>query len=422
MLNKIQSLIPKWIRFEFQVALRHLISGGWQTLLTVGSVAAGVIIVIFVTGLIFGMQKSITSVLTSSIAHVTITAPDPKPIPLDQIIDAGNSELTSTKSEQQAPQAKNISDWNEVLEIVKDIPNVKVAASAINGQGFLSKGANPLGVTVVGADPYLQDQITPVSNNLLDGRYQGLLSDEIVIEKQTAKDMNVSVGDRVLLSSDQGSAVSLRIVGIYSFGQQGKSVYITLRTAQSLFGLGASVNTIFIKVNDIFTADAVADRIIPLIPYKTESWSRQNPTFLSTLSSMAAIAYFLSGISLLASSFAIASILIVSVLQKQKQIGILKSMGAKRIQIQIIFILEGLGVAIVGSLFGASFGSSLIYGLSLITVPGTRFGSKPEQLIPVAILPNYIVIAILAAILSTLLAAYIPARRAASLNPVDVMR
>lgn len=422
MLNKIQLLIPKWIRFEFQVALRHLISGGWQTLLTMSSVAAGVIIVIFVTGLIFGMQQSITSVLTSSISHVTITAPDPKPIPLDQISDAENSELFSTKTEQQAPQAKNITDWSEVIEVVKRIPNVTVAAPAVTGQGFLSKGANPLGVTVVGADPYLQDQVTPVSNNLIDGRYQGLASDEVVIEKQTAKDMNVSLGDRVRLSSDTGAAVSLKIVGIYSFGQQGKSAYTTLRTAQSLFGLGTAVNTINIKVKDIFAADAAADGIIPLIPYKTESWSRQNPTFLTTLWSMAAIAYFLSGVSLLASSFAIASILIVSVLQKQKQIGILKSMGAKSLQIQIIFILEGLGVAIFGSLIGASFGSSLIYGLSLITQPGTRFGSKPEQLIPVAILPNYILIAILAAILSTLIAAYIPARRAANLNPVDVMR
>jgi lipoprotein-releasing system permease protein len=112
----------------------------------------------------------------------------------------------------------------------------------------------------------------------------------------------------------------------------------------------------------------------------------------------------------------------VSVLQKSKQIGILKSMGARRQQILTVFIFEGLGVAIVGSMLGAIFGTAIVFLLSLFEQPVTRVGQAPEQLFPVRILPIYISLAMLAAIISTVVAAVLPARRAARMNPVDVMR
>jgi lipoprotein-releasing system permease protein len=100
---------------------------------------------------------------------------------------------------------------------------------------------------------------------------------------------------------------------------------VTLRTAQSLFGMRNSVNVILVKVNDLFRSDEVADRIQSLVPYEARWWSREYPSFVSSLTVQAASAYLISGFSLIASSFAIASVLIVSVLQKSKQIGILKS-------------------------------------------------------------------------------------------------
>jgi ABC-type lipoprotein release transport system permease subunit len=134
------------------------------------------------------------------------------------------------------------------------------------------------------------------------------------------------------------------------------------------------------------------------------------------------VAYIISVCSLLASSFAIASLLVVSVLQKSPQIGILKSMGARRYQILRVFIFEGLGIAIAGSVFGALLGTSIVSLLSLIRQPVTQVGQVPQQLFPVAVLPGYIALAMLAAIVSTVLAAILPARRAARLNPVEVMR
>jgi lipoprotein-releasing system permease protein len=414
-------LLPRRLRFESQLAVRHLRSSGRQTLLTISAVAAGVIIVVFVTALIFGLQRRWTTILTDALPHVTVRVVDAKPTPLAAVPGIPPGAISS-RIEQRAPQEKNLENWAQVMELIYPLPNVRVVAPVVRGQGFASKGGNPYGVSVIGADPEIQDRVTPVTKHLIAGHYHGLDSEEIVIDYELARDLNVSTGDRIRLTSSTGAVEAFTIAGIYSQGQGRGSAYITLRTAQSLYGLGTAVNAILVKVVDIFRADELAARLQALLPYEARSWSQEFPEFLSMLHVQTASAYLISAFSLAASAFAIASILIVSVLQKSKQIGILKSMGARRSQIRRAFILEGLGIALVGSSAGAAVGLAIVYLLSLIAQPVTRVGQPPEQLFPVAILPFYIALAMLAATAATVLAAWLPARRAARLNPVDVIR
>lgn len=415
------TLIPAALRFEIRLALRHLRSGGGQTLLTFSAVAAGVIIVVFITSLIFGLQQRWTGILTEAIPHVTVRVAELQPTPLADV--PGTSPgVTSSRLEQRLAQQRNIENWEQVVATVRGLPNVQVAVPVVRAQAFVSKGGSPVGVSVIGADPAAQDQVTPVTKNLIAGRYRGLESEDIVIDHQLARDLRVATGDRLRLASNTGATESFTIVGIYSQGQGRGSAYITLRTAQSLYGLGTAVNTILVKVVDIYGADEVAARLRALLPYEARSWLQEFPQFLSSLQVQSASAYLISAFSLVASSFAIAAVLIVSVLQKSKQIGILKSMGARRRQILRVFILEGLGIALVGSVVGAVLGVVIVYLLGLIQQPITRLGQQPEALFPVAILPFYIGMAMLAATVATVIAALLPARRAARLNPVDVMR
>jgi len=415
------SLIPRTLRFEAKLALRHLKTGGGQTLLTVGAVAAGVIVIIFLTALIFGMREKVTKVLTESISHVTVKVRDVEPVPLSVLQDSGTS-MSSSRMEKQAPQLKYIDDWQHAFDVIRTVPNVRIALPAIQGHGFASKGGNPIGVTITGADPAQQDEVSPVSKDLIAGKYLGLESDAVVVDYELAKDLAVSVGDRIRISSSFGNTESFSIAGIYSRGQGRGEAYVTLRTGQSLFGTGNSVNVILVKVKDLFRSDEVADRIQSLVPYEARSWSREYPSFVSSLTVQAASAYLISGFSLIASSFAIASVLIVSVLQKSKQIGILKSIGATRSQILRVFTMEGLAIALGGSFSGAVVGSVIVYLISLPRQSTGRPGHVPDQLFPVAILPAYIFGAMVAAIIATVMAAWFPARRAAKMNPVDVMR
>ena len=317
---------------------------------------------------------------------------------------------------------KYIDDRRHVVDTIRTIPNVRVVLPAVQGQGFASKGSNPIGVTITGADPEEQDQVSPVTKDLIAGKYVGLASDEVVIDYQLAKDLGVSVGDRIRVNSSMGNSESMTVAGIYSRGQGRGGAYVTLRTGQSLFSMGNSVNVILVKVNQLFDSDAIADQIEKLVPYEARSWSREYPSFVSSLTVQSASAYLISAFSLIASSFAIASVLIVSVLQKSKQIGILKSIGATRSQILRVFTLQGLGIAIAGIVCGAVIGTLIVYLISLPLQSSARPGHKPDQLFPVAILPVYIFGAMFSALLATLVASWFPARRAAKMNPVDVMR
>ena len=414
----IPALVPKKFRFEFQLAFRHLLSGGWQTLLTISAVAAGVIIVIFITSLIFGLQEMMSDLLTESIPHIVVQVEDPKPKTLQN-----TENPTSSRIEEQASQLKFIDNWEQVVRTTRELPNVRGVAAVVSGQGFASKGANPVGVSVVGAEPELLDIITPITKDLTSGKYKGLSSDEIVIDAELAKDLNAEVGERIRLTSSSGQSDSFTIAGIYSRGQGRGSAYVTLRNGQSLFGFGTSVNVIYVKVYDIYDVENLSNTIMALTPYEAKPWTQDFSRFLVNMQMMGASAYLISIFSLIASAFAIASVLVVSVLQKSSQIGILKSMGARQRQILIVFIFEGLGVAILGSSLGAVIGIMIVYFIGLLQRPdATAGGGASSAMFPVRILPLYIGAAILAAIITTVIAAVLPARQAAKLNPVDVMR
>jgi lipoprotein-releasing system permease protein len=415
-----RSIIPNALRFELRLALRHLRVGGRQTLLTVSAVAAGVIIVIFMSALVFGLRQKLTADFTEAIPHITLQVEEVKPMPLAHVLGAAGA--SSSRIEPQASQQKYLDNWSQVADLVRRLPRVRTVAPTVRGQGFASKGRHTVGVSVVGIEPALQDEVAPVSKYLFRGHYLGLSSDEIVIEGQLADELQVGLGDRIRLTAQTDAHATFTIGGIYNTNQGRGEAYVTQRVAQSLFSLGTSVTVILVKVHDLFEADHVAQQLMALWPYEARSWSREYPGFRASLRGRSVIVYIISAVSLISSSFAIASVLVVSVLQKSSQIGILKSMGARRRQILWVFIFEGLGVAIVGSVLGAVLGTALVYGLTFIRQPVTQMGQVSEQLFPVAVLPGYIALAMLAAITSTVIAAVLPARRAARLNPVEVIR
>jgi lipoprotein-releasing system permease protein len=412
--------VLKAIRFELRLALRHLHFGGGQTLLTVSAVAVGVSIVIFITGLIFGLQQKLTALLIETLPHITLQVKAVQPMPLAHLPGAA-AGASSSRIEQQDPPQKHIDNWPQVADIVRRLADVRLVAPAVKMQGFASRGGHVVGVSVVGVDPALQDAVAPVSKHLIAGHYLTLRSEEVVIAVHLAEKLQVATGDRLRLTSSTGTFDTVTIVGI-SGADSSSDVYVTLRTAQRLFGLETAVNTILVKLVDVFAADRVADHLTTLLPYEATSWSREFPNIRTSLRVQSAVAYIISGCSLLASAFAMASVLVVSVLQKSPQIGILKSMGARRQQILRIFIFEGLGMAIVGSVLGVLLGTSMTFLLSLIRQPVAQVGQGPEPLLPVIVLPGYIALAVLAAIASTVLAAILPARHAARLNPVEVIR
>lgn len=406
--------------FETRVAVRHLRAGGAQTWLTISAVAAGVVIVVFITCLIFGLQRHITQQLTQSIPHIRVAPLDLRPPPA--LIRSNRTSVSRRLQQRAGPEQETIDNAQQTIDSIRRIDGVTLIVPVSSGQGFLAKGGAPIGVNVVGADPELEDRLIALSGNIIAGRYRGLAADQVVIDADAAKELAAGIGDRVRVTTSMGGSEWLTIAGIYAGEMSRGTAYVTLRTGQSLFKVGTSVNTILVDVRDIYAAGTIAARIKALVPYDAKAWLDDFPNILQALKAQAAVAYIISAFSLVASAFAIAAILIVSVLRKAKQIGILKSMGARRSQIRRIFILEGLGIALAGSTAGALFAVAVLRVLLLIEQPVRFAGEKPQSLFPIVIAPEYVAIAMTAAIVTTIVAAWLPARNAANLNPVEIMR
>jgi lipoprotein-releasing system permease protein len=336
-----------------------------------------------------------------------------------------DAPLILSRIERQSAQRKEIENWPQAVKVIRGIPHVVAIAPAVTGQAFVARGGKRIGAQAFGADPEKLDAVTAINKYVFAGHYLGLASDETVLSYKLTQDLGVTLGDRVRITSTEGRSDSFRVTGIYDTGQQlsfGSRVYITRRAAQSLYATGTAVESLLVRTDDLMAADGVADRIAALLNYKAESWSREAPQVVSGLKAQRAVAYLISALALAASAFAIASILIVSVVQKGKQIGILKSMGAKNRQILMIFTLEGLQIALVGSTLGAVVGALTVWAISLVKQPLMRMGGTPQQLLPTKLTWEVLAVAMLAAIISTVLASILPARRAARLDPVQVMR
>jgi len=408
--------------FELMLAMRHLRSGGWQTFLTISAVASGVIVVIFISSLIFGVRAHISDLLTDMLPAVTVSPAELKPTPLAQTGVVGYG-LSSSKIELQNPQQKNIDDWRGVAAQIERIPGVVQAAPVVMGQALVARGGKQIGVNVTGAVPERLNRVQRLTKYVIAGHYLGLASNEVMINYKLSDDLSVGLGDRVLIISGRGVSEWFKIAAIIDTGEDpGGVAYLDFRPAQNLFGTGTGASQILVKCDNLYHADAVADRISAIYPYKVDSWSRLFPQFVASLSAYDAVAYLVSAFSLVASGFAIASVLIVSVVQKGKQIGILKGIGARRGQILKVFLFESLCIAVAGAALGSVAGCTLVRFLDRFQQPPTHPGGRTENLFPSHLTWDLVTIAMLAAIITTVIAAVLPARRAAGVNPVEVIR
>ncbi len=408
------------MRFEANLAYRHLRYSPGQSLLTILTVAVAVTVMIFINSLILGLQNRILKDQIGSLAHVTVKMAEREPTALEDLPGSG---FRGSSIEKQAIQRVDIQQPDLLEEQLMKFPGVTVAVSAVRGQAFVIRGQKRYGVGVSGSVPYRYERIVSLQENMISGRWLDLTSEEVVLGFRLADDLGVKVGDRIRLQSSEGVSQTFLIAGMFDTGlnslDQGQ-VFVTLRAAQDLFATGRDVSSVNLKLAKPFLANDTADRIAGALGYKSESWMREQAQIVNAFNAQNSSRLMISGFSLLASAFGIASVLIVSVLQKSKQIGILKSIGARDRQLMLVFTLEGLFIAILGASLGAVGGSLLLKALMGIKQVA-RF-SKANTLFPVTFDPSVFLGAMGAAVLATLIASILPAWRAARMNPVDVIR
>jgi lipoprotein-releasing system permease protein len=401
--------------FELIVALRFLREGRMQTALILGGVAIGVAVVVFITGLVQGLQASLVERTLGSQAHIVIRPPEEKTQP---VVDRNASDVAA-RIEARPQRLRSIDQWESLLPAVVRTPGVVAASPMATGAAFAQRGTASKSVALRGVDPERYRRIVRINEDMVAGEFR-LSGTDGVIGIELAKDLGVTVGDRIRLGTPEGREEVITVAGIFDLGNKDLNqrwVFVTLKLAQTLLDLPGGVSTIELTVREIFGAEEVAARIERETGLLAESWMKTNAQLLAAMRnqniSTGTIRLFVTMVVALG----IASVLVVWVVQKQKEIGILRAMGASRLRIMTVFLLQGGMVALGGSMVGSLIAAGLVRIFARVFVNADGTPMFVPEVGATLVITTWAV-----ALLTGLLAAALPARRAAQLDPVAAIR
>ena len=401
------------MRFEWFIAIRYLREGKAQTALVLGGTTVGVAVLIFLTALISGLQRSLVAQTLSAQAHVLVKAPERVARPLP------GPDRPADHVEKVPDRIRSIEQWQQVLAALPAIPGVVAATPTAAGAAFASRGPATKSVALRGIEPESFARVIEILPRMRSGRF-AMEGAEAIIGTTLAADLGVVVGDKVRLATPEGRGDVFTIAGIFDIGNKevnARWVFVPLRSAQTLLDIPGGVTTIEVKVAEIFDAERVAREISRRHGLAADSWMELNQQLLVGLRSQSASSWMIQGLVVLAVALGIASVLGVSVIQKSREIGILKATGTSTGMVQRIFLLEGALVGAAGSVLGAVVGSAMA-----IAFAGLARAPTGEPLFPVDLTPGLYLGAAAVAILTGTLAAWFPATRAARLEPAEVIR
>lgn len=406
--------MKRWLPFEWVVAYRFLSEGRLQTVFIIGGIAIGVGVIIFMSALLTGLQGNFLKRVLTSQPHIQLVPPDEVAWPLRH--KPGTIELATIQRPTQ--RTLSIDQWQRIRTAMLARDDVVNATPTVSGAALAVRGQTSRSISVTGVEPDDYYKIVRVPDYILRGTAT-IGTDDILIGTELAKDLGASLGDTLSLSSTTTTARTLTIRGIFDLGNKGaneRNVYVTLRTAQSMLNLIGGATTIDMTVKDIYQAEVIAEDIASLLPIEADSWIATNAQFFSAIQAQTISSMLIRVFVGLSVAFGIAAVLVVSVIQRSKDIGILRAMGTRRGQVLRIFLIQGGVLGFIGSLVGSLLGAGglLVFHLLARLADGT-------ELFPIVFDPTLFGAAAGVATLSGLLAAIAPALRAARLDPVEAI-
>ncbi|WOC78324.1 FtsX-like permease family protein [Stutzerimonas frequens] len=397
-----------WI--EWKIALRFLLDNRMQTLLIVFGIAVGSAVIVFITALITGLQANVIERTLGTQAHIRILPPDEANRTLPVTPDSWSLVLESPR----AQRLRSIINWQDIRDVLDQDAQVLAVSPVISGPAIARRGVARASVALLGIDPPRYQRIIPLADDLIAGRLM-VGAGNAVIGKELAKDLGLGISDKLRLDAGEGREAVVDIAGIFELGVlelDSRYVYLDLKQAQTLLDLPGGITVIDTTVADIFQADRVAERLARLTGLRAESWMETNGQLLNALSSQSMTTEMIRVFVGISVAFGIASVLAVSVVQRTREIGILRAMGSPRGQILRVFLLQGGVLGLFGSACGGAVGWGLV---QVFNIAGPRLFEIPVD-------PTLVPLAMLVATITGVLAAAMPARRAARYDPAVAIR
>ncbi|MBP1696436.1 MAG: lolE [Deltaproteobacteria bacterium] len=414
------------MKYEWFIGLRYLKAKRKQTfisiitVISIAGVAVGVLTLIVVLAVMSGFEKTIKEKILGTQAHLVVL-----------------------KASQQG-----MDHYGELIQKVEQVKGVVSATPFIYTEVMLSTESNVTGGVIKGIDPDRVGKVTELAHNMKAGRLQDLKEESgspgIILGVELAKQLGVSIDNPVQVISPLGTITPMgmmpkmkrfRVVGVFHSGMYDfdtKFAYISIDSAQKFLNMGSRVTGIEVKSDNIYQVKEIGREIRKKLgfPFWTKDWIEMNRNLFSALKLEKIAMFILLVLIVLVAAFNIISTLIMVVMEKHKDIAILKSMGASSMGILKIFIIEGGVIGLVGTALGTIVGLAMAFNLDkIVAFLENLFGFKilsPDvyyiEKFPSQVNPLDIALIVATAILISLLATLYPSWRASKLDPAEALR
>ncbi len=405
------------------IALKHLLARKRQSFVSLMGIILGVAFFLAISSIMQGSEQDFVRRLVDNAPHITISDEyrDPRLQPAQKFY---KDSVVSIRNIKPLTETRGIRGYEQILGKLKNTSGL-VASPVLAGEGIITYAGQETGITLNGMIPEEIDSVSTIRNYMVEGSIERLFGnlDGILIGVTLAKDLSLKLNDMITIVSPSGDVKRFKIVGIFKTGRGGYDrgqAFINLKRAQTLLNRPNRINAILVKLDDPQQALSMSRDIEAIIGYKAESWQEQSADLMSTLSIRNKIMYTVVSAVLIVAAFGIYNVISTVVMEKHRDIAILKSMGFQSEDIRRVFLIQGVLLGIAGNIAGLPLGAAMIKGLSYISFKPP--GSSDVIFMPVSWGWQQFAVAAAFALCAAILAAYLPARKGAQLMPVDVLR
>lgn len=395
-----------------------------QTLVSILGVCISVTAFIVMSSIMFGFQKYFIQQVIDIEAHLTIK---PKEEASEERLIRRLDDKSLVKVFGNKPREKDrILGWREIMRLVESYPEVLGTAPHLESKGILKYGAKEKPVSLIGIIPQLEAKTTVIERFLEFKRLKAfeMDKDSLILGRVVARDLGISeLNKKVVLTLPNGETKILKIVDFLNSGItniDSSRVYIPLKTLQALLDRTDEVNVILVKIKDVNKAEVLSRRLMQEIRYEVESWQKAYLNFLKIFKIQSMITYMIVFAIITVSAFGIFNIIMMTVMEKRKEIAILMAMGYTPRDITSIFLLSGLIISIIGGVLGFILAYGILEYLANLELNIEGLLRSKGFILDRSW--KYYLVGFLLSLFFSLLASFYPAYRASRLNPVEIFR
>jgi lipoprotein-releasing system permease protein len=389
--------------WQLFVALRYLTSKHKEkfisiiSLISVLGVAVGVAALIVVIAVMSGFDNDLKEKMIGTNAHMVVEA------------------------------EYGVKPSDEILSMITSTPHVLAASFYLQGQALIRSNENVTGVIVKGIDPVMEENVSKIKQYITKGAVD-LEKDSVIVGSELASRLKLKLGDGVtLVSQSDTKGEKFRVTGIFTSGMYEYDmnlVYLNMAKAQGLFAAPGLASGISIKADDAFDALKIKDELKKKMGpgFTVRTWMDMNKNLIAALKLEKTVMFLILTLIVIVACLNIASALIMTVLEKTRDIGILKAIGASNDNIMAVFALEGASIGLLGTALGTALGIGLCWCLKTY-----KFINLPQEIyyidkLPVKLEAQDLILIVASSLIISLVATIYPAYKASKLDPTEALR